>query len=43
MGLGGFHMHSRTGMATEYLGSEFMELISACVEKAEKENACMAL
>ena len=38
MGLGGFHMHSRTGMATEYLGSEFMELISACVEKAEKEK-----
>jgi hypothetical protein len=38
MGLGGFHMHSRTGMATEYLGTEFMELINACVAKAEKEN-----
>jgi len=38
MGLGGFHMHSRTGMATEYLGKEFMEFVTACVEKAEKEN-----
>lgn len=38
MGLGGFHMHSRTGMATEYLSEEFMELVKACVAKAEKEN-----
>lgn len=38
MGLGGFHIHSRTGMATEYLGKEFMELVKDCVEKAEKEN-----
>src|SRR5690554_3064893 len=38
MGFGGFHMHSRTGMATEYLSDEYMELIKACVDKAEKEN-----
>ncbi len=38
MGFGGFHMHSRTGMATEYLSNEFMELIKVCVEKAQKEN-----
>ncbi len=38
MGLGGFHMHSRTGMATRYLSSEFMELVKTCVDKAEKEN-----
>lgn len=38
MGLGGFHMHSRTGMATKYLSEEYMELIKACVDKAEKEN-----
>ncbi len=38
MGLGGFHMHSRTGMATDYLSDEFFSLVSACVEKAKKEN-----
>ena len=38
MGLGGFHMHSRDGMATPYLSDEFMELIKACVDKAEKED-----
>ena len=27
MGLGGFHMHVRTGMSTEYLSDEFMSLI----------------
>jgi len=38
MGLGGFHMHSRTGMANEYLGEEFMDLVKFCVKKAEKEE-----
>ncbi|MBQ7039951.1 MAG: hypothetical protein IJN39_05225, partial [Clostridia bacterium] len=38
MGFGGFHMHSRSGMATPYLSDEFMELVKACCEKAEKEN-----
>ena len=38
MGLGGFHMHVRSGMATEYLSDEFMDLIRACAEKAEKER-----
>lgn len=38
MGFGGFHMHSRAGMATEYLSDEFMELVKACTEKAKKEN-----
>ena len=38
MGLGGFHMHSRDGMATPYLSDEFMELIESCVDKAEKEG-----
>ena len=34
MGFGGFHMHSRSGMATHYLSEEFMDLISACNEEA---------
>ena len=38
MGFGGFHMHSRAGMGTEYLGEEFMELVKACRDKAEEEN-----
>lgn len=38
MGFGGFHMHSRDGMDNEYLSDEFMNLIKACVDKAEKED-----
>lgn len=38
MGFGGFHMHSRSGMATEYLSDEFMELVKGCVEKAKQEG-----
>ncbi len=38
MGLGGFHMHSRSGMATPYLGEDFMNLVSACVDKAREED-----
>lgn len=35
MGMGGFTMHSRTGLDTEYLGKEFMEVVRACVDKAK--------
>jgi hypothetical protein len=38
MGLGGFHMHSRTGLAAEYLGPEFLAMVRACVEKAKADN-----
>ena len=38
MGLGGFHMHVRTGMSTKYLSDDFMSLIKCCVEKADKEH-----
>jgi hypothetical protein len=33
MGMGGFFMHSRTGLETEYLGDEWFELINACADK----------
>jgi len=36
MGWGGFFMHSRTGLATEYLGDEWFEMINACADEAEK-------
>ena len=38
MGFGGFHMHSRFGMATPYLSDEFMSLVRACTDKAKDEN-----
>ena len=38
MGFGGFHMHSRSGMATKYLSDEFMDLVKACNEKAKREK-----
>ena len=38
MGLGGFHMHVRSGMATKYLSDEFMDLVAACRDKARQEK-----
>src|SRR5688572_29480569 len=38
MGFGGFHVHSRTGLDTEYLGGEFMAAVVACTEKAAAEG-----
>ena len=38
MGLGGFHMHVRTGLKNRYLSDEYMALIKACVEKAKSEH-----
>lgn len=35
MGMGGFHIHSRIGLATEYLGREFMEDVRYCMETAK--------
>lgn len=36
MGFGGFFMHSRVGLATEYLGAEWFDLINACADRAEE-------
>ena len=38
MGYGGFHMHVRVGLSTEYLSDEFMDYIKACADKAESEH-----
>lgn len=38
MGLGGFHIHSRTGLDTPYLGDEFMDCVRACVYKAKSDG-----
>lgn len=36
MGLGGFFMHSRVGLATEYLSKEWFECINACCDESKK-------
>ena len=38
MGLGGFHMHVRTGLKNKYLSDEYMQLIKDCVNKARDEK-----
>ncbi len=38
MGLGGFHMHVRTGLPVPYLGEEFMGYIRFCIQTAQQEN-----
>jgi hypothetical protein len=41
MGLGGFHMHVRTGLKNPYMDADFLELVKACVAHA-KENEMLA-
>ena len=38
MGFGGFNMHVRQGLETEYLGEDFFGAIGACVDEAEKRG-----
>lgn len=38
MGMGGFHMHVRTGMESPYLDDEFMDYIRFCIEKAKEDK-----
>ena len=35
-GIGGFFMHARSGLKTEYMSEEWMECIKACVEEAKR-------
>lgn len=36
MGMGGFHIHCRVGLDTEYLGKTFMDCVKSCKEEGEK-------
>lgn len=36
MGLGGYFMHSRAGLITEYLGDEWFDLINAGADEGER-------
>ena len=38
MGLGGFFMHSRVGLSTEYLGEQWFEAVEACIDEAGKQG-----
>lgn len=43
MGLGGFYMHSRSGMSVKYMGEEFLEKARFCIDEAKKRGmyACL--
>lgn len=38
MGFGGYHLHPRTGLDTEYLSNEFMEMVRLCAEYARNNG-----
>lgn len=38
MGIGGVHIHCRTGLETEYLGDEFMDLVKICRDHANAKG-----
>ncbi len=38
MGFGGYHIHPRQGLATEYLSNEFLEFISYCVQTGKEQD-----
>ena len=37
-GMGGFFMHARSGLKTEYMGEDWMDAVAACMNEAEKQN-----
>ena len=37
-GLGGFFMHARGGLQTEYLSQEWLDCVAACIDEAKKLN-----
>ncbi len=38
MGLGGFFMHSRVGLATPYLKDEWFRCVEACIDEAHRQG-----
>ena len=37
-GIGGFFMHARGGLTTEYLGEKWFEATEACIDEAKKQG-----
>ena len=38
MGFGGFHMHVRQGLESEYLGKDFLDAVRFCTERAKEKG-----
>lgn len=38
MGMGGYHIHVRTGLQTPYLSDEYMDLVKYCLEKGKQSG-----
>ena len=38
MGMGGFHMHTRSGMSIPYLSDAYMDKVRLCVEEARRRH-----
>lgn len=38
MGMGGFFIHSRNGLKTEYLGEDWFRMINACIDKCSSSD-----
>ncbi|NLK29159.1 MAG: hypothetical protein GX306_12600 [Clostridiales bacterium] len=38
MGLGGYHIHCRVGLDTEYLGKEFLECVSEVAKEGREQG-----
>ena len=38
MGYGGFFMHARTGLNTDYLGREWFDAVRACIDEARRQG-----
>jgi hypothetical protein len=43
MGMGGFFMHSRVGLATPYLKDEWFQCIEACIDEARAQGFGLVL
>ncbi len=37
-GIGGFFMHARGGLLTEYMGEDWMKAVEACIDEAKKQD-----
>ena len=41
VGFGGFIIHARAGLKTEYLGEEWFACVEACIEEAKAQDMCI--
>ena len=41
VGFGGFIIHARAGLKTEYLSEDWFSCVEACIEEAKKQDMCV--